>query len=70
MARPPSPREITHEVYTEEQTSLADRTLNKVGEFIGRADLEGAAAVLLDYQRKRDALWDARVRYAARLVKP
>lgn len=63
-------RALTHEVYMEEHNTLADRTLTKVGVFIGEGDLPAAAALLLAYQRKRDALWDERRAIAARETRP
>lgn len=63
-------RNLTQDVYMEEHNTLADRTLTKIGEFIGAGDLEGAAALLLAYQRKRDALWQERLATAARVVRP
>jgi hypothetical protein len=63
-------RTLTHEVYLEEAIDLADKTFNRVAEMLGRGQAAAASAALLDYQQRRDALWQARLAQAALETQP
>lgn len=63
-------RPLTHEVYQEAALALADAALGQVNLHLAREEPDAAKAAVEAYQTQRDALWAARLAYAAQVVNP